>query len=54
MRRWLTTQCESEGARRIFFTFDRPDVLSRITTTIIADKERYPYRLSNGDFVKRR
>jgi aminopeptidase N len=48
---WLTTQCESEGARRIFFTLDRPDVLSRITTTIIADKERYPYRLSNGDLV---
>ncbi len=46
---WLTTQCESEGARRIFFTLDRPDVLSRISTTIIADKERYPYRLSNGD-----
>lgn len=48
---WLTTQCESEGARRIFFTIDRPDVLSQITTTIIADKRLYPYRLSNGDFV---
>jgi aminopeptidase N len=49
---WLTTQCESEGARRIFYTLDRPDVLSRFTTTIIADEKRYPYRLSNGDFVK--
>ncbi len=49
---WLTTQCESEGARRIFFTLDRPDVLSCITTTIIADKEHYPYRLSNGNFIK--
>lgn len=49
---WLTTQCESEGARRIFFTLDRPDVLSCMTTTIIADKECYPYRLSNGNFVK--
>lgn len=48
---WLTTQCESEGARRIFFTLDRPDVLSRITTTIIADQEKYPYRLSNGNFI---
>jgi aminopeptidase N len=47
----LTTQCESEGARRIFFTLDRPDVLSCVTTTIIADKERYPYRLSNGNLV---
>jgi len=48
---WLTTQCESEGARRIFFTLDRPDVLSCMTTTIIADKEQYPYRLSNGNLV---
>lgn len=48
---WLTTQCESEGARRIFFTLDRPDVLSKIRTTIIADKDRYPYRLSNGNLV---
>jgi aminopeptidase N len=48
---WLTTQCESEGARRIFFTLDRPDVLSCITTTIIADQEQYPYRLSNGNCV---
>lgn len=45
----LTTQCEAEGARCIFFTLDRPDVLSRITTTIIADKAAYPYRLSNGN-----
>lgn len=45
----LTTQCESEGARRIFFTLDRPDVLSKITTTIIADETKYPYRLSNGN-----
>lgn len=49
---WLITQCEAEGARHIFFTLDRPDNLSRITTTIIADKERYPYRLSNGDLVQ--
>lgn len=48
---WLTTQCESEGARRIFFTADRPDVLSKYTTTIIADKTKYPCRLSNGNLV---
>jgi aminopeptidase N len=48
---WLTTQCESEGARRIFFTLDRPDVLSRFTTKIIADKNQYSYCLSNGNFV---
>lgn len=48
----LTTQCESEGARRIFYTLDRPDVLSRITTTIIADANKYPYRLSNGNLLE--
>jgi aminopeptidase N len=48
---FLTTQCESEGARRIFYTFDRPDVLSRITTTILADDKKYPCRLSNGNLV---
>ncbi len=47
----LSTQCESEGARRIFFTLDRPDVLSRITTSIIADPIQYPYRLSNGNLI---
>lgn len=51
-KNWLTTQCESEGARRIFFTLDRPDVLSCITTTIIADKNKYPFRLSNGNLIK--
>ena len=48
--KFLTTQCESEGARKIFFTLDRPDVLSRITTTIIADPNKYHYRLSNRKF----
>jgi aminopeptidase N len=48
---FLTTQCESEGARRIFYTLDRPDVLSRITTTIVADDQKYPYRLSNGNLI---
>lgn len=50
-RECLTTQCESEGARKIFFTLDRPDVLSRITTTIIADSSKYPHRLSNGNLI---
>lgn len=49
--KWLTTQCEAEGARRIFYTLDRPDVLSCITTTIIADATLYPSRLSNGNKI---
>ena len=36
------TQCEAEGFRRITFFLDRPDVMARYTTTIHADKERYP------------
>ncbi|HYC01302.1 MAG TPA: aminopeptidase N [Candidatus Limnocylindrales bacterium] len=43
------TQCEAEGFRHITFFADRPDVLSRFTTTIVADRERYPVLLSNGN-----
>ncbi|KFZ31850.1 aminopeptidase N [Pseudidiomarina salinarum] len=45
------TQCEAEGFRRITYYLDRPDVLAVFTTTIIADKARYPYLLSNGNRV---
>ena len=48
------TQCEAEGFRRITYYFDRPDVLSRFTTTITADKKRYPYLLSNGNLIEQR
>ncbi len=44
------TQCEAEGFRRITYYLDRPDVLARYTTTIIAPKN-YPYLLSNGNKV---
>ncbi|MCU7844074.1 MAG: aminopeptidase N [Candidatus Thiodiazotropha sp. (ex Monitilora ramsayi)] len=43
------TQCEAEGFRRITFFPDRPDVMSAFTTTITADKQRYPVLLSNGN-----
>ena len=43
------TQCEAEGFRKITYYPDRPDVLSRFTTTISADAERYPVLLSNGN-----
>ena len=46
------TQCEAEGFRRITFFPDRPDVLSRFTTTIRADRQRYPVLLSNGNPVR--
>ena len=43
------TQCEAQGFRRITYYQDRPDVLAKFTTTIIADAERYPVLLSNGN-----
>jgi aminopeptidase N len=48
------TQCEPEGFRRIAYFVDRPDVMARYTTTIIADKARFPVLLSNGNPVEHR
>jgi len=45
------TQCEAEGFRRITFYLDRPDVLARFTTKVIADKAAFPFLLSNGNRV---
>jgi len=45
------TQCEPEGFRRITYFPDRPDVLSRYTVTIRADRAKYPVLLSNGNLV---
>ena len=45
------TQCEAEGFRKITYYLDRPDVMSRFTTTVTADKQRYPILLSNGNPV---
>ena len=43
------TQCEAEGFRKITYFLDRPDVMAKFTTTIIANKEKYPVLLSNGN-----
>ncbi|OGO91949.1 MAG: aminopeptidase N [Coxiella sp. RIFCSPHIGHO2_12_FULL_42_15] len=48
------TQCEAEGFRRITYFLDRPDVMTRFTTTITADKTRYPVLLSNGNLLEER
>ncbi|OEF05155.1 aminopeptidase N [Vibrio genomosp. F10] len=45
------TQCEAEGFRRITYYLDRPDVLAKFTTTVIADKAQYPFLLSNGNRI---
>ena len=45
------TQCEAEGFRKITYFPDRPDIMSRYTTTIIASKHQCPILLSNGNLV---
>ena len=45
------TQCEAEGFRAITYFPDRPDVLAIYTVTIVADRERYPVLLANGNPV---
>jgi len=45
------TQCEAEGFRRITYFPDRPDVMTRFTVTLRADKDAYPVLLSNGNLV---
>jgi aminopeptidase N len=47
----FVTQCEAEGFRRITWFIDRPDNLARYTTTIRADRAKYPVLLSNGNLV---
>ncbi|OGT18598.1 MAG: aminopeptidase N, partial [Gallionellales bacterium RIFOXYD12_FULL_53_10] len=43
------TQCEAQGFRRISWFADRPDVMSRYTVTLHADKVSLPHLLSNGN-----
>ncbi|MDD5158377.1 aminopeptidase N [Sulfurimonas sp.] len=43
------TQNEPEGFRRITPYIDRPDVMAVFKTTVVADREKYPLLLSNGN-----
>ena len=45
------TQCEAQGFRKITYYLDRPDVMTLFTTTIVADKGKYPVLLSNGNLI---
>jgi len=49
----LCTQCEAQGFRKITYYLDRPDVMSKFTTKMIADKKRFPYLLANGNRVEK-
>ncbi len=46
------TQCEAEGFRKITFWPDRPDVLSRFTVRMDADKAGFPRLLANGNLIE--
>jgi aminopeptidase N len=45
------TQNEPEGFRRITYFLDRPDVMTRFTTKIIASAKECPVILSNGNLA---
>lgn len=45
------TQCEAQGFRQITFYLDRPDIMSEFSTRIVADEQRYPVLLSNGNCI---
>jgi len=45
------TQCEAEGFRKITFWPDRPDVLSKFTVRIEADR-KFRHLLANGNLVE--
>ncbi|MBB1383229.1 aminopeptidase N, partial [Shewanella sp. SR41-2] len=47
------TQCEAEGFRRITYFLDRPDVLAIYTVRIEADKQAFPFLLSNGNLIEK-
>lgn len=48
------TQNEPHGFRHITYFIDRPDILTKFTTTIIADKTKYPVLLSNGNLIAKK
>ena len=47
------TQCEAQGFRKIIYFLDRPDVMATYSITIVADEDRYPVLLSNGNPIER-
>ncbi|MCP4161305.1 MAG: aminopeptidase N [Deltaproteobacteria bacterium] len=49
----LCTQCEAEGFRQITFFPDRPDVMTKYTVRIEADKTKFPVLLSNGNLKEK-
>ena len=50
----LVTQNEAQGFRKITYFLDRPDVMTLFSTTLTADKLKYPVLLANGDLLETR
>lgn len=50
----FATQCEAESFRKITYFIDRPDVMTTYTVHIEAEKQKYPYLLSNGDLIEKK
>lgn len=46
------TQCEAEGFRRITYSLDRPDVLSKYRVRLEASRKDAPVLLSNGNLIE--
>lgn len=46
------TQCEAEGFRRITYYLDRPDVMAKFSTTIVAEQKYANAMLSNGNMIE--
>lgn len=46
------TQCEPEGFRGITYFLDHPDVMSKYSVVIHADRQKYPVLLSNGNKIQ--
>lgn len=52
MSSWkFCTQCESEWFRKITYFLDRPDVLTYFKVKISADKNKFPFLLSNWNLI---
>lgn len=47
----LTTQCESHGFRKIVYSFDRPDILSKFQVRVVDKSENKNIILSNGNTI---
>jgi aminopeptidase N len=51
---FICSHNEPEGFRNITYFPDRPDIMAKFTTTLIADEKKFPVLLSNGNLIERK